>query len=146
MNKIILWVIGVVAVAALALSLVGDSNQSVLLGANGTRFPNGLSTGQASTSPTMINKVLEGAFTNTSCSGAATQAATTSTTYDCAVTGVLPGDRVWLTMGSSTPYGAYLSSAYASSTVAGSIRVVLGNASTSAVSATMTAAVYHISN
>lgn len=48
MNKIIQWVIGVVAVLALVISisnLVGGNNQSVSLGADGTRFPNGISVG-----------------------------------------------------------------------------------------------------
>lgn len=46
MNKTIQWIIGVIAIVALILSLqglIGDNNQSELLGATGTRFPNGLS-------------------------------------------------------------------------------------------------------
>jgi len=48
MNKTIQWIIGVIAVLALVLSisnLVGGNNQSVRLGSDGTRFPNGISVG-----------------------------------------------------------------------------------------------------
>jgi hypothetical protein len=49
MNKIITWVIGIVAVVALVISistLVGNNQSAVpqdTLGASGTRFPNGIS-------------------------------------------------------------------------------------------------------
>lgn len=53
MNKIIQWIIGVVAVIALILSisaLVGGNQSADQVGASGTRFPNGISAN--STSPT----------------------------------------------------------------------------------------------
>lgn len=48
MNKTIQWIIGMIAVLALVISisnLVGGNNQSAVLGAKGTRFPNGISVG-----------------------------------------------------------------------------------------------------
>jgi len=54
MNKIITWIIGVIAVLALGISistLVGNNQSAVSLGASGTRFPNGISAD--TTSPTV---------------------------------------------------------------------------------------------
>lgn len=48
MNKIINWIVGIIAVAALLLSIgnmVGSNSQPAELGNTGTRFPHGLSVG-----------------------------------------------------------------------------------------------------
>lgn len=85
-----------IAVLALILStygLVGGNQSSSTLGnaTPGTRFPHGITIGLPANSPSNIAKILSGTCTilaNTSI------AATSTANFDCAITGVTPGDIV----------------------------------------------------
>lgn len=143
MNKII-----VTAVCALAAGYIIGA----FLGTSVTKFAGttnldtlalgtGLSVGSSGTT---LSQIVSGTFTNTSCSGAATQGAFATTTYSCTATGATAGDRVFVQLSATTTHGVVLQTAYASTTANDNIRVVLYNASTTAGTATTTGASYFI--
>ncbi len=104
----------------------------------------GLKVGPSGTSPTTHKFIASGTFTNTSCTGATTQAANAATTYYCTVPSSVNGDVVFLSMSSTTPYSVSVTSVHASTTGSNQLVVRLGNATSSAATATTTAAKYLI--
>lgn len=85
-------------------------------------------------SGTTFSQIISGTM---NCVSASTTAVTTYvgnviTSMDCPVSNVVLGDKVFVTLASTTPNGLTLSSAYASST-SGFVRVNIFNASSSAV-------------
>ena len=147
MNKIIQWVIGAVAVIALILGLVGNNQSAVsteILGAAGTRFPNGVSV-NSTTAPTGKGLIIgqngseniemkSGTCTLTNYSTAgqgidASQAASSTVVYQCPVTGVASGDITLVQLATSTAMfvnGWSVVGSTASST-AGYINVLISN-------------------
>lgn len=110
---------------------------ATMFGSTGTRFPNGLST--SAISPGVGKLLIGSAGTNigtvvfSACNLVGTdasQAASTTVPYDCAVTGVLSGDVVFAELASSTARGGSSSwaiNAAKASTTAGFVTVLLTN-------------------
>ena len=97
-------------------------------------------------SGTAIGTIIHGQFTASSCTGSSTQPIGATVTYSCSVTGAANGDRVFVTLASTTPTWVVLSAAYASTTASNNVRVVLLHASSTGAfaSATTTGAKYLI--
>lgn len=151
----------IVTLAVVALALLGlgastelQNNQGVALGGM-TNFDgltltpvdstDGLRVGPSGTSPTTHKYIASGTFTNTSCTGAATQVANAATTYYCSVTNSVNGDVVFVSMSSTTPYSVFVNSVHASTTGSNQLVIRLANASsTAAATATTTGARYLI--
>lgn len=103
MNKVITWVIGVVAVLALVIgsvALVGNQSDATL-GAStpGTRFPRGITIGLPTYSPANLALISAGTCSLVSDSSIA---ATTTGTGTCATTGSLSGDIVLVSLSTTT--------------------------------------------
>jgi hypothetical protein len=146
------------------MAVGGKSSQSLNLGQSGTRFPNGISAD--STSPiagevrgttlvvtgtstvgsvgSAISKMISGTFTSTSCIGPASIGIYASAQYGCSVAGVVSGDRVFISLASTTNTTVFQYFATASTT-AGKLDIGLTNVSTTTVAtATTTGATYWI--
>lgn len=152
MNKII---VGVLVVLALVLGyFVGSYTTSKTFGATGTRFPNGISANSTSpvagevrgTTLTATGSLTVGTngstiaeLKGTTCNligTDASQVASTTVAYDCAVTGIASGDVVMAMLATSTPVGGssgWSISAAKASTTAGYITVLLYNNGVAAV-------------
>lgn len=118
MNKIISWVaivISLIAIVVSASGLVGGNTNQ--FGASGTRFPNGISADSTSPSAGQVRgstltitgaATLNGTTFVTAGSGVflganLAQAATTSKEYDIAVPGVVAGDKIIISLPTTTP-------------------------------------------
>lgn len=146
MNKIITWVIGLVALVALVIgsvALVGDQSASTsTLGAStpGTRFPHGITIGLPSNSPTNIGDIKVGTCNLLGMD--ASQAASSTASYDCAVTGVVSGDLVFAALSTTTSNTSVLNwavTASKASTTAGFITLRVSNFSGAAVAPSISA-------
>lgn len=135
MNKIITWVIGIVAVVALGLGLVGGNNQSVPSN-DGLKGMTNLSGLVITPLDSGDGLVVGTSGTNTSFSGLigtscnllgmnVSHAASTTKAYDCAVTGLTSSYNVVAQLATSTLYATttqgasqswYVSQAKASTT------------------------------
>lgn len=130
----------VVALIAIVIAVSGHffPQAQELLGASGTRFPNGIAVGtgaSVSTAGTLVigaNGSSISEFKATTCNligTDASQPASTTVAYDCAVTGIASGDVVMAILASSTPrfgQGWDIKAAIASTT-AGFLTVLLSN-------------------
>jgi hypothetical protein len=81
---------------------------------------------QIGTSGSSLSQVLTGTM---NCTGGATVGTSTTGAYQCAVTGVVSGDKVFASL-TTTPAGIYISGVVASST-SGFVQLTLGNTATS---------------
>lgn len=141
MKNFIISAVTAAIVAALAVALVGG-NQSVpsVQGVTNydsvtitpTSFSEGLKVGTST--PTNVNNLIVAKGTCVlgtlgASSIDASQAASSTASYDCAITGVLPGDTVFATFATSTPSivnGWSIQGAKASST-AGYVSILISN-------------------
>ncbi len=121
-----LVVLGVIVSVLFSVSMNGGGDLAGVYDQVLKYFPQGIQVGAG----TDIAKVQTG-VTGT-CTGAATVAASSQATYNCAVTGVASGDKVFVTLPNATPANIFLANAYASTTAADYIQVELGNASSTA--------------
>lgn len=130
------------ATLAIVLSVYGlvGGNQSANVGAVGTRFPNGLAVGSGAAVSTTGAFSLGSAgsqlvnLIGTTCNligSDASQAASTSKAYDCAVTGLLATDNVIAQIATTTTaasgYGYWSITGAKASTTAGYATVLLFN-------------------
>lgn len=111
MNKIILWVIGAVALLALIISIgnsVGGSNQSVSVGgttnydiikATGLSIGSGCGDGYSTCTGSSITQMFTGTCSLVSDSSIA---ATSTGTGTCAITGLVAGDKVFVSLATTT--------------------------------------------
>lgn len=90
-----------------------------------TWYYNGITIGPAND---LVTQVLSG--TVTCATGASSITALASTTVDCAVSNVLPGDQVFVSLPASTPASIGKVGAYASTTASGYFELVLFNYAT----------------
>lgn len=137
----------IVAVVVCAIALSGQHVATPSAGGNFNSVAEYLSGGAAfGLNGDLISNTNYGVIT---CTGTASIAAGQKSNFDCPVTNVKgmtrPGrDKFFVTLASTTPAGVYVTSAYASSTVDNSFRLVLGNASSSANTAILTGVQYYI--
>lgn len=136
-------IIGIIAGIALILSIVGlvGGNHQTAPGLGGTTnydtiSVNGFKLGtgcndsfSTSCTGTSLSQILTG--TVTCATGASNITALASSTYDCAISNVLAGDKVFASLPTSTPNSIMLVGATASTTVSGIMELVLANISTS---------------
>lgn len=136
MNKVIVYggilIAVVLAIVGIVSPVASPSGETPQAGAStpGTRFPHGVTIGLPANSPTNLSKVV--VATANAIGMDASQAATTTASYDYAVTGVVSTDFVTSVMLSTTTQATLLTSNWVvasakASTTAGFVTVRLVN-------------------
>lgn len=139
---------GILIAIVIAIGGLFFPKASQILGVVGTRFPNGISIGTTAATSGSLTVGNTGTamakIISTTCNlgtlGASSidssHAASTTKSYDCAVTGAVSGDRVIAQLASSTPVGnqgGWMIEASKASTTAGYVSVLLRNNGLAAV-------------
>lgn len=103
-DKFIMWAAillsGIAIVLTVGIAVHGSNTQPQLLGEAGTRFPHGLYIGAQSAGVPIIDAVLTGTCNLFGSTDAAPATSTTQTS--CSAPGVLPGDKVFVNLASTT--------------------------------------------
>lgn len=126
------YIIGGIAALALILSIVGlvGGHQSVSTLGGTTNYDTLAVTGfQLGTSGSSLTQILSGIATSCVSSANPTINAQTTSTVDCPITGVVAGDKVYVTLASSSNSALLAQTAFASST-AGFITLKILNTAT----------------
>lgn len=113
----------------LSIGIYSFSTNSDLTAGGTTNFDTvGLTGLSVGSNGTIFTQIISGSM---NCTGAATVAAGAIGNYDCTVSNVVSGDKIFATLSTTTSAHITLAAAYASST-SGSVRLVLANSSTTA--------------
>lgn len=113
----------------IAVGVYGFSKNTDLTARGTTNFDTvGLTGLSVGSNGTIFTQIISGSM---SCTGASTVGTGTIANYDCAVSNVVSGDKIFATLSTSTSAHITIAAAYASST-SGYVRLVLANSSTTA--------------